>query len=385
MIKKVTNKLRHLLSKAKSKDILKNVFATDFDKNVLISYLQAPFIKGINYRHTNVTECYTAAEIFSALGYNVDVIEYNNNAKVNFSSYQVVYGQAYPFEKSFFAVNANSKRILYGTGNSHYYFVKVSGKVVYDFYKKTGIMVPESARVDNSYSFLPYTCSDAIIALGNQFCKNTYLEINPALNCYNLDAFYFDTYDIDVSKKDFSVPQKHFLWFGSGGLLYKGLGLCIDLFSRRKDIVLHICGAGKNEKAFWEYYQPMVDKAENIIEHGFVDINSDAFKAIMDTCVFTLFPSVSEGGSPSLLNVMANGALIPIAARACTVDIDDFGFVLEEVNEQTVEKAIDKALQLTKNELAEKAQLAKETTRLNYTLDKYKQNLRIIIEDILSK
>jgi hypothetical protein len=389
IIKKLVLRAGYKISKTtiRKDEILKNVFNSNYKKNVLISYLTEPFIKGINKGHTNLTECYTAAAVFHDLGYAVDVIYLDDNeSEIDFSKYEVVYGQWIAFEKSFSALNTDKiKKIFYATGTSPLYFQKVSGKCVYDFYKKTGLILPESGRMLNIAAPLQHMCSDAIIALGNEFCKNTYSQVNPLLDCYSLNLFYFDVYDIDLTHKDYSKAKKHFLWFGSSGLLYKGLGLCIDIFTQREDIVLHICGGSNNETKFWDYYQPMINDSQNIINHGFIDIESDEFKQIMDTCTFALFPSVSEGGSPSLLNIMANGGLIPIATKGCTLDIDELGFIIEDVNQQNVERAIDDALKLTDIELMEKSKLTKLTIRSIYTLENYKKNLKKVIEIILQK
>lgn len=372
---------------SKTDKILRNVFNSNFKKNVLISYLTEPFIKGINNGHTNLTECFTAAEVFHELGYLVDVIYLDDTeSEIDFSKYEVVYGQSLAFEKSFAAKNTDKiKKIFYSTGTNPFYFQKVSGRCVYDFYKKTGLMLPESGRLYNSVGPLQSICSDAIIVLGNDFSKNTYKEVNPLLDCYSLNLFYFDVYDIDLTNKEYSKAKKHFLWFGSSGLLCKGLGLCIDIFSQREDIVLHICGGTIYETKFWDYYRPKVNESKNIIDHGFVDIKSDVFQQIMNTCAFALFPTVSEGGAGALLNVMANGGLIPIATKGCSLDIDEFGFVIEEVTSQNVERAIRDAMELTDEALMVQSKLTKQIVRSVYTLDNYKKNLKKLVALILTK
>ena len=166
--------------------------------------------------------------------------------------------------------------------------------------------------------YLQTFLSDGVVVLGNDFVLDTYKNYDKqgAERFKNLNAFFYDVYDIDLSKKDFSKAKEHFLWFGSSGLLHKGLDLLIDIFSKRRDIYLHICGASKKEKDFFDYYGPALSKSKNIINHGFVDIKSEEFKNIMDQCAFIIFPSVSEGGAPAVLNTIANGGLIPILTKS---------------------------------------------------------------------
>lgn len=369
------------------KRLLYNVFnKANPEKRVLISYLTQPFSDGIKFTHSIFTECYTAAKVFDDLGYQVDVTNYNDSdVVIDFGCYDVVYGLGHPLEHSFYADNTEKIiKILYGTGTSPFYFYKVSGQSVFRFYKKTNLLLPESARMNNDFWPMQFTCADAIIALGNSFCEQTYLDQNPLLRTFNLKAFFFDVNNADLEKKNFETAKKHFLWFGSNGLLYKGLGILIDIFSKRADITLHICGGNKLEVKFWQHYQPLMAASNNIIDHGFVDIKSIKFKEIMNICAFAIFPSVSEGGSPSTLNVIANGGLIPIISKASTIDIGDYGFVLDEITESEINFNISEALSLSNEELRQKSINAMLDIRNNYTLDNYKFNLKTILTNILS-
>lgn len=364
--------------------ILKNVFKTNFKKQVLISFLTGPFKGATIMSHSNYTECFTAAEIFKSLGYNVDVIDYQSNIEIVYNNYDIIYGQGLPFENSFLHKNSGKfMKILYGTGTSHYYYSKVCGKLVADFYREKKKLIPESARMNQSFSMVQFMSSDLIIALGNSYCKKTYTDNYPKLKCEHLNAFYFDVYDIDIAKKNFSIAKKNFLWFGSSGLLSKGLGLCIEIFSKRSDLTLHICGASKRESGFWEYYNPILDKSSNIIDYGFIDIQGQKFRDLMDSCTFAIYPSVSEGGSVALLNIMANGGLIPITTKGCSLDVEEFGYVVDDVIETLFEGAIEEALLLTETELYEKSLLAKQSIRKEYTIENYKNNLfKILAENI---
>ncbi|MCW3107250.1 MAG: glycosyl transferase, group 1 family protein [Segetibacter sp.] len=358
--------------------ILLNVFKTHFRKRVLLSYIQQPFIEGIKYHHTNYLECYTAAEVFSELGYCVDVVDlFDNKTVIDFPNYDIVYGMGVALEKSFYSSCAERiVKIYYSTGCNPFYSFKASALSVRDFYFSKGKLIPQSSRVLEYFWPFQYLLSNCIIALGNQFVADTFLELDSKLNCHCVNAFYFNVNDIDIDKKDFGIVKNHFLWFGSSGLLHKGLNLLIDIFERRKDITLHICGADKNETKFWEHYQPVVDNCSNIVNHNFIDIESTEFKELMNNCAFCIFPTASEGGAPSMLNVMANGGLIPIASKACGIDIGNLGFVFETLSQEEIEKHIEKAMMYTSSELIEKSKFVKEFVRSNYTFDIYKSNIK---------
>jgi len=365
--------------------LLKNVFSTDYTKKVLISYLTTPFTSGITLSHTNLTECYTAAEIFRDFGFNVDVVDLNASVNIDFSQYEIVYGQGNMFEKAFESPSAHViKKIYYGTGNNPFFYYIEAGKKLHNFYSEKKQFLPESCRLLGKSNSLPTTNSDAIICLGNDFCKKTYTFITPYIPIFNLNAFYFETVKLETIKRNIKYSRKNFLWFGSGGLITKGLADCIDFFTKNDNYNLHICGATPLEKRFWDIYNPIIEKQNNIINHGFVNLKSEKFLEIINQCSFVIFPSISEGGSPSLLNLMANGGLIPIATEACSVDIDQLGFLLEDSSVASIEKTITKLKMFSDDELEKKSIKVQEHTRENYTFDTYRKNLKSHLESCLS-
>lgn len=366
--------------------LMVDVFNRNYNKKALLSYIKQPFLEGIKFHHSNYLECHTAAEVLDELGYRVDVVDlFDNTTKIKYSEYEVIYGLGIPFEKVFYSPNPEAiVKIFYSTGCNPFFSYKVSALQVRDFYLSSGRLVPQSSRVSEIFWTFQYLLSDYVIALGNQFVTNTYKDANPLLNCHPVNAFYFDVYDIDLEAKDFNLAKTNFLWFGSTGLLHKGLHLLIDIFSKRPEITLHICGASKSETQFWEYYQPIVDRCSNIIDYSFVDIKSKQFNNLMDSCAYCIFPSVSEGGSPALLNTMANGGLIPVASKACGVDIDEFGFVFDELNIKEVERQIDAVLRLNIVELKEKSILIKDTVRQKYHYSLYKENITKMISKAIN-
>jgi len=364
--------------------IVKNVFNTKFTKRVLISYITTPFVRGISKRHTNYMECFTAAENFHELGYRVDVIKYTRKAKIDYGNYDVVYGLGKALEGAFYSDCAEKiRKIYYSTGACSFYWNKRSALKVLKFQKETGKIIPQAARLHGDLLTLQSVMPDLNVCLGNQFMADTYLEINPDINIRTLNNFYYDSYDIDLSQKNFKEARKHFLWFGSGGTLHKGLDILIDIFSQRNDIFLHIGGASRKEKKFFDYYQPIIDKSDNIIDHGFVNVASGAFREIMNKCAFVVHPSVAEGQPGSVIAVMANGGLIPVVSSSSGLDVEKYGYVFEDIEKNVVCGKIDEVLKLTEEELYEKSLKAKKDMWENYSYPKYKANLLKILSDEL--
>jgi glycosyltransferase involved in cell wall biosynthesis len=354
--------------------LLTNVFKSKHTKFVLISYVTAPFLKKIGVSHSNSLECQTAAEIFDKLGYCVDVIPLTASARgVNLAKYSYVYGLGDILIEAF--RYPEIRTIVYAPGCSSRYSRAATLRALRRFYDAHGKFIPESARLCLDFSEVLYF-SDLIIPLGNNFVADTYRVDGLSQNICPLNGFYYDVYDIDLVKKDFSEAKGNFLWFGSRGLVHKGLDLVLDIFRKRKDINLFICGASLRESSFFEYYRKeLSNEVVNIENMGFLNIKGDQFREVMNKCCAVLFPSASEGGAVAILNVMANGGLIPIVSRSTGLDVEQYGFVFDDLNNATVEKQIDQLMALEEKEVRMLAERIKEDTRSGYSFAKYKQNL----------
>ena len=117
--------------------------------------------------------------------------------------------------------------------------------------------------------------------------------------------------------------------------------------------------------------------------HDFIDIQSESFAKILAQCSFVVYPSCSEGGSPSVLNVIGNGGLIPIITKETTIStgaeiwIEGFDYV-------SIDKAIKKSQRLTFMEIKNLQNENLRFVTMNNSQEKYyddlKKNILKIIE-----
>ena len=386
LTKKILNSLGYKLIKTKNlPTIFDNIFKKKYPKKVLISFVQQPFISGINHHHSCFLECHTAAEIFDNLGYQVDVVDYNSENSYNLEKYEIIYGFGEPMESSFrFPSQKYIPKITYLNGCNPTYSNLVSTLRTKNFYQTKNFLIPSSSRIIKKAWRLQTLLSDVLIVLGNSFVANTYLQEDKELKVHNINAFFFDAFDIDLTQKNYSIAKKYFLWFGSSGAIHKGLDLLIDIFAKRDDITLHICGLSSRETMFLDFYGETIEKCPNIINNGFIDIYSSEFKELMLLCGAVIFPSVSEGGGVSVLNVLANGGLIPIISKSTGLDLEDYGIVFDEVSIQNIEKSIDKFLNFTELNIEILSTRVKNHVRDEYSYSKYKENLKAIIKNTIS-
>ena len=109
--------------------------------------------------------------------------------------------------------------------------------------------------------------------------------------------------------------------------------------------------------------------------HGFVDIESKRFASILDMCGILLNPSISEGCAVSVLNVLGNGALLPICSSATGVDFGDASIRVEEVSYEAFEQALILADAMPVEEFAQKAWDAHRYVHDNCSLEQFEERM----------
>ena len=146
---------------------------------------------------------------------------------------------------------------------------------------------------------------------------------------------------------------------------------------------MHVCGANPYESSFFDLYNDHLNNSDNIINHGFVDINSKLFKSIIEDSLFVIFPSLSEGGCASVITLMGNGGLIPIVSRSSCIDVDDYGFVFDECTIDNVEATINKALAYDDIKLKNMSNKSYSITNIKHSQSNYVNNLKSFLIKII--
>lgn len=333
------------------KVIWQNVFNTGNEKTVLIVHV--PFVskENIKKRHTSYQESYTICESFKELGYNVDILPYNkliDEDDLDFEKYNLCFGQGKAFESLFFFKKSKDlKKIFYSTGINHFLFAEKTKNALLDFKSEYGIVPTESSLLNAIFPSYQTLLSEYVYVLGNQYTLSTFNGYTDRNRLREIPAFFYKTIEIDWSQKDFS-NRKDFLWIGSIAAINRGLHIAIKYFKQNPDLTLHILGNYSNEEEFIKLME--IDAYPNIIFYGFTPIDSITFKNLVYKCNFLIYLSYGEGGAPSVLTGIGNGGLIPIITQECSVDICDFGIIVEH-SIISLDKGIDRVKKLENNEV----------------------------------
>ncbi|NOQ29770.1 MAG: hypothetical protein GQ570_01475 [Helicobacteraceae bacterium] len=361
---------------------INNLYKTNYDKKAILSYITDPF-RTHSLNHTNHFEVKMWAKILHELGFQVDIIQFNLlPSSLNLDKYNLICGFGDIFQNYFENTNCSAQTIYYGAGMHVCHQNYASLQRVKDVYIKKNVWLAKSSRfVEKTWSHQT-TLVDGIIALGNEICSDSYKKYYDG-KVLSQPALFYKTQDIKVIMKNRrEESRKHFLWFGSSGSIHKGLDLLLEYFSKNKNITLHICGTVSNEPEFVEIYKKELYETENIITYGFIDIKSKKFTNILSSCSFVVYPSCSEGGSPSALTVIGNGGLIPIISKETTISTGNEIWI-DSLNDAGINKAIKKALSLKYEEIIYLQNKNYNYVNLNHSQKSYYKQLKINIKNIL--
>lgn len=364
--------IRQIYGLLKLRRRFKNLFNANHSKAVLISYTIFPFFKGRRALHTNHQESIAIAQLFDELGYRVDVVHYTSTRPIDYSRYDVIFGFGIPFENSF-GCNMKLKRIYYATGAQVFFQNHAEIGRVLEFNAKYGCNLTPKRVVPWTWS-QSTTMSDALVVIGNQWTKSTYAPYTKSpLFAINATAFV-NKRTLDIHRNT-TVTRNSFLWFGSSGLIHKGLDLCLEYFSTHPNLTLHVCGP--IEEDFFNVMKNELSRT-NINFHDFVDVQSELFVKIVSQCSFALLPTCSEGQATALLTAMGSG-LIPIATRNSGVGIDECGFFIDKLNASSLAASMDKVACLSEIDIENLSILSQKIIGENHTIERFKSRLHHIL------
>lgn len=361
---------------------ISNIFKSKHTKKALLSYITMPFIKN-SFSHTSYFEAQSWAKILDTLGYQVDVIYYDRCFKnLDTTKYDLICGFGGVFQKHFETPNSKAKTIYYGAGMHVCHQNLTSLKRVKDVYVKKGVWLGKSARFVEKTWTHQTTLVNGIIALGNNVCADSYRKYYDG-KIVSVPATFYKTQNVrEIINAKHKDSNKHFLWFGSSGLIHKGLDLLLEYFEKNIDLTLHVCGPIKNDISFANAYKKELYETSNILTYDFIDIKSEMFTNILKSCAFVMFPSCSEGGSPSVLTSIGNGALIPIISKETTISTGSEIWI-NTLDYHGIDEAVKNALKLQDDEILLLQKKNYEFVELNHSKDNYYNKLKLSILDIL--
>ena len=94
-----------------------NHFNSNYPRKALVSAVQRPFIKPLNFKHNNQIEAVEIAQVVHELGYQVDVVNFSSTLDIDYTKYDLLVGSGASFEHVFMKqAKHRPKTILYIVG-----------------------------------------------------------------------------------------------------------------------------------------------------------------------------------------------------------------------------------------------------------------------------
>jgi len=343
---------------------------------VLVSYIIEPFLlpKGnpIPNSHTHYWESIAITNAFLKRGYTVDIISYRNMHFTAKKKYNYFLGARTNFESISKQLNTDCVKVCHMdtahwiTNNAATYNRLLAARERKQLI--TGRrLVERNAALEHA---------DLITVLGNKFTIDSYSYANVPTHRIRISTP--EKYDWP-EQRDYKQTRNRFLWFGSIGFVHKGLDLVLEAIANIPEAHLTICGPIDSDPNFKVAYEKELYHTPNIDTIGWVDVSGEQFRDILSNTVSTLFPSCSEGGGGSTISCM-HGGLIPIVTYESSVDIGEFGVLIQEGNVKAVEQAIRTILAMSDEELKTRCLQSWQYARDNHTQETFSHDLDQFLE-----
>ncbi|MGA2082519.1 MAG: hypothetical protein ABSH53_18165 [Holophaga sp.] len=369
---------------SKKGKVIPNWFSTGFTRRVLVSSLDRPFRKGIHYKHNNLFESLEMAQVFHELEHQVDVVNYDSRAEIDYTRYQVVFGSGPPLERVFLQEHiCRPRTILYLCGA----YPSVNNRASLDrlqvVHRGRDVWLAASARLGDPGVGVERVV-DGLIVLGNAVTAEPYRAAT-SRPVHQLPLLFLQTVDPEeiLRARDLSLARNHFLWFAGTGLVHKGLDLVLEAFARHPGLHLHVFGAIDSEPGFVEAYRKELRETPNVHVEGFLALESPAFRAALLASAFVICPSCSEACNSSVLNICGNGGNLPVLTRQNGIDLDDFGILVRDTTVEAVEAALAEAAALTGAELDRRLRRCAAFFQREHSRERFHLRMKEAVQAIL--
>lgn len=348
--------------------------------DVLISYSLwslVPDSRYVEQEHTQNWEVQQIVQTFLDFGYDVDVIHYTNTTFNPKKHYQFFLGVMWGFERIARRLKHPCRKIYHATyahwlDNNHHCYVRHL-----ELKRRRGLSLLPSKLVAPSNSA---ESADFITVLGNEYTMKTYEHCGkPILRVPIPTTRQFDW----PQAKNFGACRKRFVWFGSNGMVHKGLDVVLEAFERLPSFHLTVCGDVPDGSVFSKFFHRELYETTNIVKKGWIDVASNEFVEIANEHVAVLLPSCSEGGGGGVIVCMHAG-MIPIVSYEASVDVSgDYGILLKEISVEEIQRVVQEIAELPEDALIRMSQRAWQHVRTHHSRENFAMTFKAAVEQML--
>ena len=222
------------------------------------------------------------------------------------------------------------------------------------------------------YSDEMFEISDDGIAMSGSFNISMMKEQLPSISQIFVNALIPNCASTQI---DFAKKKKSFVWFGSAGIIHKGLDILIDAFAELPELQLDVYGAPEEE--IMDYPCP-----SNVIIHKKIDVTSESFvNDVVNKHVFVLSLSCSEGMTSGIATCMHAG-LIPIVTKETGYDDCPFVITFDDWHIGSVKNRLLECLSLPVSDLVIKSDGVKHWSKSHNTNIALENSIKTVINSL---
>ena len=215
---------------------------------VLLSYIIRPFLlkngEIVSNSHTHEWESLQIARTFLQLGYDVDVIDYRNKLFIPKKDYSIFVAARTNFQRIAQLLKEDCLTIVH-LDTAHWLFNNSAAyQRCLELQHRRGVTLESIKWVEPNWA-IEY--ADCATVLGNSFTIGTYSYAQKPM--FPLSVPTVNVYAW-LEDKNYEVCRNYFLWFGSEGLVHKGLDLTLEAFAGMPDHHLYVCGPIQQDNWF---------------------------------------------------------------------------------------------------------------------------------------
>ncbi len=356
--------------------VAENVTHTHAKKVCLLSYITYPFLFPFKPQpHQSHWQVQAIAKVLDELGYRVDVVNYGANYQLK-RNYDLVIDIHPTVDKPYWKfLTTGARKIIFFTGSFPDYQNDAERRRLLALKKRRGVQLQPRRQVEPINTTM-INRFDAVLLIGNTQTQRTFppLSVPFFLIPNTVDSSLFPLAKL---RKD----PKHFLFFGSGGQVHKGLDLVLEVFRDHPELTLTVCSPFAQEEDFAAAYHTELYETENIHPLGFVDPHSPAFKSIAARCAWMIYPSASEGMAGSVLTAMSAG-IVPIVSKES--GISSGGKVLSSISIEEIEKIVVQMSKFPQMKLEKQRNTMMQGLETTYSQQAFSSSLRAALKELLS-
>lgn len=316
-------------------------------------------------QHQSHREAFVIDEVLTSLGYNVYHQTFCYDKPLPDIDFKLIFGLEPLFCKAC-EKYPNAKKIYYATGAYFEHQNNMIYRLTDEFNAKHNTQIPYRRTVAEHNSC---QVADKILQIGSSYTIETYPEdIRKKISLIHQSSQAVRTVEVINY-----APENEYFFMSSSGNMLKGVPQMIECFSKHPELTLHILGYMEDD-----VIATLKDSiTPNIHIHGFMNVNSQEYIDIISRCNFTIYPSGSEGGVPgAVLNSMKNG-LIPISTKWASYDeINDYGYVMDDVSVEEIEKGIAWTNKMSKEDIIAQKQNCAEYINHTYNLKTFRSEIK---------